>query len=179
MKANTTTLQGVLLIESEPAAQGKGECSSDERGGFVELYNKEKYAAAGISIDFVEDDMSFSKKDVLRGIHGNDKTWKLVSCLHGRVMFVVVNCDPNSASFGKWEAFDLGEHNHRKVLVPPLHGSAYLALTDKVIFSYKQSTYYVPGQFTYRWNEPKFGIKWPIAHPILSERDASVPLIGD
>lgn len=156
---------GVLLIERESF--------KDARGEFLETYNKAKYKEHGIAVDFLEDDISVSVKDVLRGIHGNEETWKLVSCLHGKVLFTVVNCDRESAEFGMWESFDLNDANHTCILVPPMHGSAYLALTDKVIFQYKQSAYYnSQGQFTYRFDDPKFGIRWPIKNPILAPRDA-------
>lgn len=165
-------MEGVLFVERESF--------KDARGEFLETYNEAEYKKQGIAVDFLEDDISVSVKDVLRGIHGNDETWKLVSCLHGKVFFVVVNCDKNSAGFGTWESFDLNDVNHASILVPPLHGAAYCALTDKVIFHYKQSAYYNPkGQFTYRFDEPKFGIRWPIKNPILAPRDAAAKYIGE
>ncbi len=174
MKVESTSLDGVLLIKPESSGTAGGEAFADPRGLFIETYNESKYKEHGINIHFVEDDISVSKKDVLRGIHGNDETWKLVSCTHGKIYFVAVNCDKESASFGKWEAFNLDDENNWRVLVPPKYGSAYLALTDKVIFQYKQSTYYSPKtQFAYLWNDPIFNIKWPIDNPILSTRDAA------
>lgn len=174
MKTEKTNLKGVLLIKSEPFLEEQGEFFADTRGEFVETYNKDKYNNLGININFIEDDISVSKKDVLRGIHGDNKTWKLVSCLYGKVFFVAVNCDEKSSDFGKWESFDLNEENHWSVLVPPMHGSGYLALTEKVIFQYKQSESYNPGgQFTYKWNDPRFNISWPIKNPILSARDSA------
>jgi len=178
MKVEQTSLDGVVLIKPELFSQGDGELSHDERGMYLEIYNVAKYKKHGIDLDFVEDDVSVSKKDVLRGIHGNNKTWKLVSCVHGQIFFVVVNCDSSSSSFGKWESFDLSDSNHYQVLVPPKYGNGYLALTDKVIFHYKQSSYYDrSGQFSYRWDDPKFRIDWPIKSPILSERDSNAKYI--
>ena len=164
MKVVKTELERVLLIELD--------VFRDHRGEYVETYNEELYRKNGINIKFVQDDISISKKDVLRGIHGDAETWKLVSCLHGKIHYVVVNCDEKSKVFGKWQSFTLSDINRHQLLIPPNHGGALLALTDNIIFHYKQSTYYDPsGQFTYKWNDPKFNIRWPIKDPILSRRD--------
>ncbi|MBM3887146.1 dTDP-4-keto-6-deoxy-D-glucose epimerase, partial [Candidatus Dependentiae bacterium] len=107
-----------------------------------------------------------------RGIHGDAKTWKLISCLYGEFYLVVVNCDKKSKDFGKWQGFILSDKNRMQVLVPAKYGNAHLILSKTAIFHYKQSTYYNPkGQFTYLWNDPSLKIKWPIKNPILSKRD--------
>jgi len=138
----------------------------------VETYNKELYYNAGITVEFVQDDISVSYKNVLRGIHGDAKTWKLVSCLLGRFYLVVVNCDQHSPDFGKWQSFSLSDSNRLQVVVPPKYGVAHLVMSEKAIFHYKQSTYYDrASQFTYRWDEPAFNIHWPVQYPVLSERD--------
>ncbi len=179
MKVEKTKLEGVLFIRPESFSNGRGELFNDARGMFLETYNDEKYKSYGIDVHFVEDDISVTTKNALRGIHGDHETWKLVSCLQGKVFFVVVNCDKKSAAFGEWEFFDLNGENHARVLVPPMYGIAYLALTDKTVFQYKQSMHYRPkGQFTYRWDDPKFGINWPIKNPILAPRDAAAKYIG-
>lgn len=160
----TTDLEGVLLI--------KPDCFEDFRGTYVETYNEDLYRNKGIDIKFIQDDISTSSKHVLRGIHGDHETWKLISCLHGSFYFVVVNCDKESSEFGKWQSFTLSESNRYQVLVPPKFGNAHLVLSDKAIFHYKQSTYYNPkGQFTYTWDSPKLNIWWPVKNPILSHRD--------
>ncbi len=164
MKVEKTKLEGVLLI--------KLDVFEDHRGQYVETYNEELYRENGIDVKFVQDDISISTKDVIRGIHGDADTWKLISCLHGTMYFVVANCDRESENFGQWEAFTLSDVNRHQVLVPPKHGNGHLVLTDKVIFHYKQNTYYNPkGQFTYKWDDPELGIWWPIKTPILSRRD--------
>jgi dTDP-4-dehydrorhamnose 3,5-epimerase len=161
-----TQLQGVLLINPD--------IFKDHRGEYVELYNEELYKSKGINVKFIQDDISVSAKDVLRGIHGDNETWKLISCLHGEFFFVVVNCDTDSKNYGKWQSFVLSDKNRIQVLVPPKHGNAHLVLSQTAVFHYKQSTYYDPGkQFTYKWNEPKFNINWPNNKPILSKRDES------
>lgn len=164
IKIKKTKLPGVILIE--PGS------FRDERGRYIEIYNRELYAAHGVRARFIQDDISVSKKRVLRGIHGDRKTWKLVSCLRGVFFLVIVNCDKGSKLFGRWVSFTLSEERYRQVLVPPKHGVAHLALSDKIIFHYKQSTYYDrAAQFTYRYDDPRFNIRWPVKDPILSDRD--------
>ena len=159
-----TNLEGVLQISPE--------IFEDARGQFVETYNEELYKQNGITVKFVQDDISVSKKNVLRGIHGDNETFKLVSCLHGKLYVVVVNCNKQSKDFGKWQSFILSDKNRQLIFIPPQYGSAYLVQSKEGIFSYKQSTYFVHGkQFSYRWDDPKFNITWPITNPILSERD--------
>ncbi len=164
MKVTKTKLAGVLLIEPE--------VFEDFRGEYVEIYNEELYRKEGIEVAFVQDDISLSSRHVLRGIHGDAETWKLVSCLYGRFYLVVVNNDNKSKDFGKWQAFTLSDRNRLQVLVPPKFGNGHVVLSDKAIFHYKQSTYYNPqGQFTILWNDPHFNIWWPVKNPLLSERD--------
>jgi len=174
MKVKETKLDGVLLVEAEPFDKETmgGEYFKDFRGKYLETYNEAKYKKNGITVDFIQDDISVSKKNVLRGIHGDAVTWKLVSCLHGEFFLVVVNCDEDSKDFGEWESFVISDENMKQVLIPPKFGNAHLVLSDMSVFHYKQSTYYNPdGQFTYKWNDPKFNIEWPIDNPILSKRD--------
>ena len=164
IKVLKTQLNGVLLI--------KPDVFEDFRGQYVETYNEELYRKNGIDIKFIQDDISVSTKNVLRGIHGDNETWKLISCLYGKFYFVVVNCDSNSKDFGKWQSFVLSDRNRLQVLIPPKYGNAHLVLSDMTIFHYKQSNYYNPSkQFTHKWNDPKFNIWWPIKNPIVSQRD--------
>lgn len=160
-----TQLEGVRLI--------KLDRFEDCRGYYVETYNEEIYRNKNdIDIKFIQDDISISSKHVLRGIHGDAETWKLISCLYGSFYLVVINYDEKSSDFGKWEAFTLSDMNCLQVLVPPKYGNGHLVLSDKAIFHYKQNTYYDPkGQFTVLWNDPRFNIWWPIKTPILSRRD--------
>ena len=144
----------------------------DYRGEYAEIYNENKNKINGIDIHFVQDDISISNKYVLKGIHGDSETWKLVSCLYGRIYLVAVNCDTDSKNFGKWESFIISDKDYKQILLPPKFGNSILTISDKSIFHYKQSTYYKRiSQFTYKWNDARFGINWPISNPILSERD--------
>lgn len=144
----------------------------DFRGSYVELYNRRIFEEAGINQDFIQDDISTSSRHVLRGIHGDDKTWKLISCLSGSFYLVVVNNDPSSSEYRKWQGFTLSDRNRLQVLVPPLFGNGHVVLSDRAIFHYKQtSDYDRDSQFTILWDDPDFNIWWPIADPILSRRD--------
>lgn len=158
----------------------------DHRGTYTQLYNEEEYTKIikekiGIEVKFVEDDFAVSSKHVLRGIHGDDRTWKLVTCLSGKFYIVVVNCDQESNYFGKWQSFILTKENGRQMLVPPKHGHGYVVLTDQAVFHYKQSCYYqgMKQQFTYKYNDPRFNIWWPIENPIISQRDKAGQVIED
>ena len=144
----------------------------DHRGSYSETYNKNFFLENGIDIEFLQDDISVSKKNVLRGIHGDQKTWKLITCLYGEFQLIVVNNDLQSNEYKKWESFYLSFENKIQILVPPKFGNGHLVLSDKCIFHYKQNSEYDRlGQFTIKWNDPSFGFKWSISDPILSERD--------
>jgi dTDP-4-dehydrorhamnose 3,5-epimerase len=130
------------------------------------------YNDAGITQKFVQDDFSVSSQHVLRGIHGDRVTTKLISCTIGKIYLVIINWNAQSPEYGKWEAFTLSEQNRLQVLVPPNFGVGHLVLTPQAIFAYKQSTYYDRNsQFTLVWNDPKLGIWWPVERPLVSRRD--------
>lgn len=164
LQANESWLKGVFSLHLHKF--------EDHRGYYIELYNKKQYGEMGFPMDFVQDDISVSRRNVLRGIHGDDVTWKLISCLQGSFYLVVVNCDKDSPDFGKWVHFDMNDWCGLQVLIPPKFGNAHLVTSSFAVFYYKQSEYYSRDrQFTYRYDD--FNIKWPIAASelILSERD--------
>ena len=145
---------------------------NDFRGNYIETYNEDIYNQNGINIKFIQDDISTSKQNVLRGIHGDEKTWKLVSCLHGEFYLVIVNWDKNSKEYQQWISFEMSSSNPFQILIPPKYGNGHLVTSKEAIFHYKQSTLYDrDSQFTIHWNDPKLKIKWPTENPILSERD--------
>lgn len=165
MEVSKAKLDGVLLVKPPTVFE-------DFRGSYVETYNEKLYTEAGITIKFVQDDISTSRRNVLRGIHGDRETWKLISCLHGEFYLVVLNYDSESPQFGLWEGFTLSDRNRLQVLVPPKFGNGHAVLSESAIFHYKQSTSYNRAtQFTVLWNDPRFKIRWPIEKPILSNRD--------
>lgn len=170
IKVSKTKLKDVLIVQPE--------IFEDFRGYFVEMYNESLYHKNGVRVAFVQDNISVSSKNVLRGIHGDQKTWKLISCARGKIYFVAVNCDKSSKKFGAWESFILSSVNRRQILVPPKYGSSYFVLSDEAVVNYKQSTYYsLKEKFSYRWDEPRFNIRWPRRDPILSEKDLSARYI--
>ena len=170
IKVSKTKLDNVLLFQLKHF--------KDHRGTYTAIYNKEEYSEIikkelGGKVEFLEDDYAYSKKNVIRGIHGDDRTWKLITCLFGKFYIAVVNCDAESKNFGKWQSFNLTRENGKQVLIPPKHGHAYAVLSNEAVFHYKQSCYYqgMKKQFTYKYDDPMFNIPWPVKNPILSERD--------
>lgn len=163
MKIKKTKLNGVFLLEHLEF--------KDHRGKYVESFNLQDFNKFK-KINFLQDDFSISKKNVLRGFHGDTKTWKLVSCIHGKFLLVVVNNVKKDPQYLKTFKIMLSDKKYQQVLIPPKFGNAHLVLSDKAIFHYKQSTYYDrAGQFTIKWNDPRLKIQWPIKKPILSKRD--------
>jgi dTDP-4-dehydrorhamnose 3,5-epimerase len=162
----TTKLDKVKLIRPPTIFE-------DFRGYYVETYNQDIYRQAGIDIEFKQDDISVSRQHTLRGIHGDQDTWKLVSCLQGTFYLLVVNNDPASAQYKQWQGFTLSETNRLQVLIPPKFGNGHLVLSEWATFHYKQNTNYNrAGQFTLFWNDPAFNFWWPLKEPlIISQRD--------
>lgn len=149
----------------------------DFRGEYVETFNRESYAfkdLEGNPIDFVEDDISVSIRHCLRGLHGDQETWKLIQCLAGSFYIVIADMRPHLPSYLQWEAFTLNEKNRQQLLVPAGCVNGHLVMSERAIFSYKQSHYYsgAKNQITVRWDDPKLKLYWPIKDPILSLRDA-------
>lgn len=159
-----TSLKGVYLV--------KPKAHEDARGNFYETYNEKEYKEAGLTATFVQDDVSRSIKGVLKGMHGDPGTYKLVQCVYGEVYAVILNCDENSPDFGKWEPFVLSAENKHQLYIPPMYGNGYFVVSDVAVYTYKQSTYYGEyKQFTYKYNDPRFGIVWPSEASVISERD--------
>lgn len=171
MEVTKTKLAGVLLIKPPTVFK-------DFRGCYVETYNEKLYHEAGIKVKFIQDDISVSTRHVLRGLHGDQETWKLISCLYGEFYLAVVNYDRSSPQYLQWAAFTLSDQNRLQVLVPPRFGNGHLVLSDLAVFHYKQSSYYNrAGQFTLAWNDPKLNINWPVKNPIMSERDKTAEFL--
>lgn len=167
IKVFKTSLPGVLKIQRKPLFE-------DHRGIFAEIYRKAEYFAAGITNEFIEQDIAFSRQNVLRGLHGDSTTWKLVSCLYGELYLAVLNYDTTSPFFGKWEGFTLTPRNCIQILIPPMHANGHLIKSEWAMFHYNLSDNYTDGknQFTVMWNDPRFNVVWPLdSAPILSDRD--------
>jgi dTDP-4-dehydrorhamnose 3,5-epimerase len=146
----------------------------DERGFFKETYVRSKYSALGIDDEFVQDNVSFSRRGVLRGLHADPEMAKLVQVLRGEAYDVIVDTREDSPTFGKWEGVYLRAVEHTQLYIPAgfLHG--FLALTDHVIFTYKQSAEYAPDrEIGVRWDDPDLAIEWPLSGtPEISPKDS-------
>ena len=126
-------------------------------------------------LSFKHDKFSKSSNNVLRGIHGDEKSWKLVTCVYGSIQQIIVDCRKESDTYSKYESFEISENNQMSILIPPRLGNAYYVNSDYAVYHYKLAYDgdYIDAdeQFSYRWNDPLFNIKWPTEKPILSKRD--------
>lgn len=142
----------------------------DFRGELYTLFKQEEH-----DLVFNHDKVSISRKNVLRGLHGDSKSWKHISCLSGEVILVVVDNRPDSENYLKWDSIILSSKNRKSVLVPPMFANGHFVLSEEATFFYKwayDGSYPdVKDQFTLKWNDPKIGIHWPTTTPILSKRD--------
>jgi len=166
MKVTQTALPGVLILE--PKVFG------DERGFFMETWQRQRYRELGIDADFVQDNLSFSQAGVLRGLHFQNPNaqGKLVQVLQGEVYDVAVDIRIGSPSFGQWAAVRLSSENKRQFYVPPDFAHGFCVLSETALFSYKCTDYYnSDAEASIRWDDPAIGIKWPIDSPSLSEKD--------
>ena len=174
MNVIATELPGVLIVEPK--------VFPDARGFFVETYNKERYAACGIAADFVQDNLSFSSRGVLRGLHYQNPhaQGKLVYVLQGEVWDVAVDIRPGSPQFGRWTAVTLSSDNKRQFYIPPGFAHGFCVLSDTALFTYKCTDLYHPEcDGGIRWDDPDIGITWPVVEPLLSDKDRKQPLLKD
>ncbi len=168
MKITKTKLDGVVIIEPD--------VFGDNRGFFMESWNKKKMAEVDLNYDFVQDNHSKSTvKGTLRGIHfqkGDKAQAKLVRCVKGAVLDVAVDLRKNSPTFKQWVSVELSEENKKQLLIPRGFGHGFVTLTDDVEFLYKADNYYVPeADSGIRWNDPEIGVEWGVENPILSDKD--------
>tara|TARA_Y100000310_G_C20611828_1_gene778397 strand:+ start:409 stop:930 length:522 start_codon:yes stop_codon:yes gene_type:complete len=167
MNVFDTNIQGVKLIQSERFV--------DFRGSYLELYDSKKFEqSTGLKIEFIQDDISISKKGVLRGLHGDFRTTKLVTVLRGTGYALIADNRENSPTYKKWQSFTLSDQNMNMLLLPAGIGNSILSLDDDLIYYYKQNTHFEEGlQFTIKWDDPDWNFWWPIKNPIISRRDES------
>lgn len=166
-----TGLPGVLVIE--PTVFG------DARGYFMETFQKEEFAAAGITDEFVQDNQSKSSRGVLRGLHFQKEhtQGKLVRVTKGEVFDVAVDCRPNSATFGKWVGVTLSEENKKQFYVPKGFAHGFLVLSDEAEFCYKCTDYYDPtAEGGIPYNDPTVNVEWPDCgcEYLMSEKDKNM-----
>ena len=148
----------------------------DERGSIFTSYNKELYQPyLPGDIEFIHDKFAESKHNVLRGLHGDNKTWKLVSCIKGEIFQVVVDNRPDSRTYLKWESWVLNEKNKLQILIPPNFVNGYYVMSLEAVFHYKlaySGKYFdVNDQMVIKWNDARLKIDWPCTEPILQPRD--------
>lgn len=170
MKIKTTSLLGVVIIQPT--------LYHDERGHFYESYNSGTWQEHGLPSSFIQDNQSFSYKGVLRGLHfqkGEFAQGKLVRVIKGRVLDIAVDIRPDSRTFGRYEFFDLDGETNTMVYIPEGFAHGFLALEDS-IFSYKCTAgYHKASEGGILWNDPTLQIEWPIAMPIVSDKDKLLP----
>lgn len=174
MRLIETAIKGLLIIEPK--------IFNDGRGYFYESYNKSKFAEAGIDVDFVQDNQSFSHKGAVRGLHAQADPFaqsKLVRVIRGKVLDIAVDIRKSSPTYGKHVAVELNEENKLQLWIPAgfLHGFA--TLEDNTIFTYKVNNYYdKASEIGVLWNDPDFGIDWGIVKSdvLLSPKDEILPV---
>jgi dTDP-4-dehydrorhamnose 3,5-epimerase len=174
MKILRADLEDVLIAELK--------VFNDDRGFFVENYHKKKYQDLGISVEFVQDNLSFSCKGTLRGLHYQHPHGqaKLVQVLVGHVYDVAVDVRKGSKNFGRWLGVHLSDQNKRQVYIPQGFAHGFCVLSETALFSYKCSDLYTPDcEGGLLWSDPDLGINWPVKEPILSEKDAVYPRLKD
>ncbi len=174
MKIVRTELPGVIVIEPE--------VFGDNRGWFIETWSQSRYADAGISKTFVQDNVSLSGRGILRGLHfQNPKAQdKLVQVLSGEVFDVAVDIRVGSPTLGQWVGQQLSVENHRQMYIPAGFAHGFCVLSQTAIFSYKCTDYYSSSaEMGIIWNDPDIGIDWPIDAPTLSQKDIANPRLKD
>ncbi len=166
MKVQSLSLKGLLVIQAQ--------VFQDERGLFYESYRRSRYADVGIDIEFFQDNISFSKKNTLRGLHYQESPGqaKLVSVVQGSIWDVAVDIRPDSSTYGSWAALELNDENFKQLYIPVGFAHGYCVLSDFARVQYKVSSAFDPlMERTIVWNDPGLAIEWPVKNPILSDRD--------
>lgn len=158
MQVTQTEIPGVLIIE--PKVWG------DDRGYFYESFSKARYAEAGVHGEFVQDNVSYSRRGVLRGLHiqNPNSQGKLVQVLAGSVYDVAVDVRRGSPTFGRWVGVELSAAKKNQIWVPPGMAHGFVVTSETAVFNYKCTDYYAPAdEFAIAWDDPDLGISWPIA----------------
>ncbi|MCE5333354.1 MAG: dTDP-4-dehydrorhamnose 3,5-epimerase [Desulfobacteraceae bacterium] len=174
MKVKEGKLPGIVSIEPR--------IFKDARGHFLELYREERYSASGIPQAFVQDNMSCSGRNVLRGLHyqfGRFPQGKLITVLEGRIWDVALDIRRGSPTFGRFAAEILSSEDYRQLYIPEGFAHGFCVLSDKALVMYKATNRHAPEEEKgILWNDPDLGIDWPVKDPILSEKDRRLPLLS-
>jgi dTDP-4-dehydrorhamnose 3,5-epimerase len=174
MKTEKTAIAGVLIV--------RPTVFEDDRGFFLESYNKKEFYQAGIQKEFVQDNHSKSSYGVVRGLHFQQKypQGKLICVIQGEVLDVVVDIRRGSPSFGQWISVLITAANKKQVWIPEGLAHGFSVLSETAEFCYKVTDFYHPeDEKGIRWNDPQLGIDWKIQSPILSLKDQQLPFLKD
>lgn len=175
MHCTETKLEGVFVFELD--------CFNDERGHFLELWNEKRSPYANhINTSFVQDNLSHSRKGVLRGLHFQNPTpqAKLVTVLQGKVWDVAVDIRRDSPTFGEWYGLELSGAEYKQLFIPEGFAHGFVVLSETALFHYKCSApYNQEAEKSIVWNDPELGIEWPVQNPILSVKDAAAPPMNE
>lgn len=174
MNVLPTRLPEVLLVE--PRVFG------DERGYFFESWAASRYEGAGIPGPFVQDNLSRSRRGILRGLHLQNPhaQGKLVSAVMGEVFDVAVDVRVGSPRFGQWVGVTLSDTNRRQMWIPPGFAHGFVVVSEEALFHYKCTESYHPeSEMSVRWNDPALAIEWPLADPVLNDKDRGAPALAD
>ncbi|MGD8891678.1 MAG: dTDP-4-dehydrorhamnose 3,5-epimerase [Desulfobacterales bacterium] len=174
MNIKTTSIEGVLMIEPD--------VYEDSRGFFMETYNRNRYIKSGINTLFVQDNLSYSVRGTLRGLHYQIRNpqAKLVQVISGEIFDVAVDIRPDSPTFGKWTGSHLSDRNRRQLFIPQGFAHGFCVLSEIAYFSYKCSDFFAPDdEGGIIWSDPAIGIDWPVQDPIISEKDKQYPRLSE
>ena len=176
MKAIETSLKDVFILE--PQVFG------DARGWFMESWSQRKMAEAGLAVEFLQDNQSFSaQKGTLRVLHYQLNPMcqaKLLRCTRGKIFDVAVDIRNGSPQYGEWVGVELSAENKRQLFIPRGFAHGFITLTDDVEVQYKADNYYAPDcDGNIRWDDPEIGVEWPIQPVILSDKDRTAPLLSE
>lgn len=174
MNATTTTIDGVLIVTPR--------IFPDQRGRFLETFQAKRYAEAGIPGPFVQDNMSHSVRGTLRGLHFQIQRpqTKLVHVIQGEIFDVAVDLRPKSPTFKQYVGMRLSDRDHCQLYIPQGFAHGFCVLSDEAVFAYKCGDYYnAADEGGVRWSDPDIGIRWPVENPIISEKDAALPLLRE
>jgi len=172
MKVSPTELPGVFLVEPR--------VFQDNRGHFLELYHAGRYAGQGLPREFVQDNVSFSAQNVLRGLHYQlgQPQGKLVMVVEGRIFDVAVDIRRGSPTFGRWVGVVLSSANYSQLYIPAGFAHGFCVLSDTATVIYKCTDFYAPKEERgIRWDDPSLSIAWPVSKPLLSEKDSVYPVL--
>jgi dTDP-4-dehydrorhamnose 3,5-epimerase len=174
MKVEKTIIPGVLILTPR--------VFEDERGFFLESYNRQEFEQNGITAEFVQDNHSKSSKGTIRGLHFQKAfpQGKLIRAIRGEVLDVILDIRKGSPAYKKWISVLISEENKKQVWIPGGLAHGFSVLSETAEFCYKVDEYYHPeDEGGIRWNDPGLGIDWDVSSPKLSEKDQALPLFGD